>query len=102
MPKKVKRLEWSESALAELDAGIAFYAERNPAAARRMLDEIHNAALSLIAATLPAKGKPGRVPETRELVLSVHTPYILVFREVATDSPAIQILRVLHTARKYP
>jgi plasmid stabilization system protein ParE len=74
MPKRKKRLKWSESALAELDAGIAYYTERNPIAAQRMLDEINRAALSLIAATLPAKGKAGRVPGTRELVLSARTP----------------------------
>ena len=102
MPKRKKRLKWSESALAELDAGIAYYTERNPIAAQRMLDEINRAALSLIAATLPAKGKVGRVPGTRDLVLSARTPYILVFREAVTDSSEIQILRTLHTARKYP
>lgn len=81
---------------------MAYYAERNPMAALRMLEEIDHAAQSLVAATLPAKGKPGRVPGTRELVLGTHTPYILIFREVAKMVATMQILRVMHTARKYP
>jgi toxin ParE1/3/4 len=102
MPKSKRRLEWSASALAELEKGMAYYAERNPVAAQRMLEEIGHAAQSLIAATVPAKGKPGRVPGTRELVLGSHTPYILIFREVVNVITTIQILRVMHTARKYP
>ncbi len=81
---------------------MAFYAEQNPVAARRMQDEINLAALSLIATTAPEKGRPGRVPATRELFLGSRTPYVLVFREVVNEIPVIQILRVIHTARKYP
>ncbi len=102
MPKSSKRLEWSATALVELEEGIAYYAERNPVAARRMLEEIDQAAQSLIVAITPAKGKPGRVPKTRELVLGSRTPYILIFREVVNGVTTVQILRVLHTARKYP
>lgn len=102
MPKNNKQLEWSTSALVELEEGIAYYAERNPAAAQRMLEEINHTAQSLIAAIAPAKGRPGRVPKTRELVLGSRTPYILIFREVINETSTIQILRVLHTARKYP
>lgn len=102
MPKSKKRLEWSASALIELEKGMAYYAERNHVAAQRMQEEIERAALSLIASIVPAKGKPGRVPGTRELVLGSHAPYILIFREVVNGVTTIQILRVMHTARKYP
>ena len=47
--------------------------------------------------TVPQLGKPGRVPGTRELVAQKR--YVLVY-EVAGDQ--IQVLRVLHTARKWP
>ena len=47
--------------------------------------------------TVPQLGKPGRVPGTHELV--AHKRYVLVY-EVAGDQ--IQVLRVLHTARKWP
>jgi len=102
MPRSKKRLEWSISALAELESGLAYYAERNPIAALRMQEEIRLAALSLIAAVAPAKGRPGCVPKTRELVLGAHTPYLLVFREIVREVSVVQILRVMHTSRKYP
>ena len=47
--------------------------------------------------TVPQLGKQGRVPGTRELV--VHQRYVLVY-EVAECQ--IHVLRVLHTARKWP
>lgn len=43
-------------------------------------------------------GKAGRVPGTRELVIT-NTPYIAVYW-VKSDS--IEILRVLHTSMKWP
>ena len=46
----------------------------------------------------PAIGKPGRVPGTREMVVS-GTSYILPYRVAANE---VQILRVLHGARKWP
>lgn len=102
MPTKNKLLDWAESALDELGEGIAWYAERNPVAARRMLEEINHAAVSLVATEVPSKGRPGRLVGTRELVVSSRTPYILVFAEVKHPQPAIHILRVMHTARKFP
>lgn len=102
MPTKSKRLEWAESALDELGAGIAHYAEKNHVAAQRMLEEINHAAESLVATEVPSKGRPGRLAGTRELVVGSRTPYILVFAEVKHPQPAIQILRVMHTARKFP
>lgn len=102
MPKSKKLLEWTISALDELEQGMAYYAEQNPVAARRMQEEINLAAQSLIATTVPTRGKPGRVSRTRELVLGSRTPYILVFREVVNEVTTIQILHVMHTARKYP
>lgn len=102
MPTKNKRLDWAESALDELCAGIAYYAERNPVAAQRMLEEINRAAQLLVATEIPDKGRPGRLVGTRELVVGSRTPYILVFAEATYPQPAIQILRVMHTARKFP
>ena len=46
----------------------------------------------------PASGRPGRVPDTRELVLP-GTPYILVYRILETE---IVILRLLHGAQLWP
>jgi len=41
-------------------------------------------------------GRPGRVPETRELVIQ---PYIVAYR---VKGGIVQILRVLHSAREWP
>lgn len=101
MPARKKRLEWSKTAQAELAEGMVFYAERNPDAARRMLQEINKAALSLITPMLPASGRPGRVPGTRELVLGRRTPYTIIF-QAQPDGVTVAILSVMHHARKYP
>ena len=46
----------------------------------------------------PAAGRPGRVPNTRELVVA-GTAYILPYRVAGR---VVEILRVLHGARKWP
>lgn len=68
MPKSKKLLNWTIDTLEELERGMSFYAEQNLAAARRMQNEINLAGLSLIAAIAQERGRPGRVPGTRELV----------------------------------
>lgn len=47
----------------------------------------------------PRIGRPGRVQGTRELVVS-GLPYVVVYR--LAEGYQVRILRVLHTARKYP
>jgi toxin ParE1/3/4 len=48
--------------------------------------------------TFPHRGRPGKKENTRELVLSP-LPYIVVYR-IAGD--AVNILRILHGAQKWP
>lgn len=70
-------------------------AKKNPAAAI-MMDEI----FSQRARTLtdhPAMGRPGRVVDTRELI--VHRNYLLIY-DVAGEN--IRILRILHARRQWP
>ena len=43
-------------------------------------------------------GRPGRVPNTRELIIS-SSPFIAVYQIRRQD---IFILRILHAARKWP
>jgi plasmid stabilization system protein ParE len=81
MPRK-KRLEWDTAALDELAESICWYAERNPTAARRMQEEVIEAAANLVATTLPNSGKPGMVNGTRELVVGTKTPlYPCIYRQ---------------------
>jgi toxin ParE1/3/4 len=46
----------------------------------------------------PGLGRPGRVPGTRELVVT-HTRYIVPYR---VHGETVEILRVFHTSRRLP
>jgi toxin ParE1/3/4 len=46
----------------------------------------------------PRIGRPGRVPESRELVVA-HTPYIVPYR---LRPGTIEVLGVYHGARRWP
>jgi plasmid stabilization system protein ParE len=46
----------------------------------------------------PESGRPGRIEETRELVI-LRTPYIAAYR-ITGDT--VRILRVLHGAQQWP
>ena len=90
------KLGWSHTSLADLEHVIAFVAEDNPAAAAHLADAIRDAVDSLVR--FPAMGRPGRVPDTRELVVA-GTPYIIPYRAAGGT---IMILSVLHAARRGP
>jgi plasmid stabilization system protein ParE len=89
-------LRWTDTALADLDSAGAFLAEHHsnsgPAMARRILEAVD------YLLRHPNLGRPGRVRATRELVVS-GTPFIVVYR-VRVDE--VQLLGVLHHARKWP
>jgi toxin ParE1/3/4 len=90
------RVRWLRCALINLDEEAEYIARDNPDAAARIVDRIATSVDRL--ATHPASGRPGRVPGTRELVVT-GTPYIVPYR-VRGDS--VEILRVFHAARKWP
>lgn len=94
-----KRLEWDSAALQELEDSVAWYAERNEKAARRMIGEVRRAAQSLVAPELPATGRSGMVAGTRELVVGHRTPFILVFVD---EENRRKIIRCRHDRRDYP
>ncbi|MCL4456872.1 MAG: type II toxin-antitoxin system RelE/ParE family toxin [Nitrospirae bacterium] len=89
-------LKWTCPAIKDLKDAGDFIALDNPAAAERMAERVREAVEYL--SEYPNMGKPGRVQGTRELIIS-STPFIIVYRIL---SPAIEILRVLHHARKWP
>ena len=67
------------------------------------LDAANRTVLSVLEAieylgTYPTMGRAGRVPKTRELVVS-GTPFIIIYQ---VRRSTIMILRILHTARKWP
>jgi toxin ParE1/3/4 len=97
-PSAKKRLEWLRAARLEFHEALAYYASLNPTAVQRMHDEIEQAAQTLID-PFPTPGRPGRIPGTFERLIGRRTPFLLVYRE---KKGMVQILRVLHHARKYP
>lgn len=90
------KIRWLEDALADLEAAYDYIAIDNPQAAERIFRQIRDAVRSL--AQQPNRGRPGRVPGTRELVIT-GTPFLLPYR---IRGQAIEILRVYHGAREWP
>jgi toxin ParE1/3/4 len=90
-------IKWSPQALRDLASLRAFVAEDDPGAALRLVERIVDAIGTLLPEH-PEIGRPGRVPGTRELVIS-RTPYIVPYR---VRHGTLQILRVYHGARKWP
>jgi addiction module RelE/StbE family toxin len=78
--------------LANLNAEAEYIARDNPAAATRVVKSILAAVERL--AEYPAMGHPGRVPGTRELIVS-RTPYIIPYR---VRGDVVELLRVFHAA----
>jgi toxin ParE1/3/4 len=90
------RLEWARPAIRDLREAGEFIASENPEAAGRMASRIREAVEHL--PKQPNLGRPGRVPGTRELVVT-GTPFLVVYR---ARGAAVQVLRLLHHARKWP
>jgi toxin ParE1/3/4 len=92
------RIRWLRKALRNLDEEADYISQDDAAAARRVVQRIHNAVQQL--ADNPALGRAGRIPGTRELVVS-GTRYLVPYR-VRPALDQIEILRVFHCARRLP
>jgi toxin ParE1/3/4 len=90
------QIEWTPLAESEAREIHRYIAEDSVAAADRQLDLLLESIQGL--SRFPAKGRTGRVHGTRELVVP-GTPYIVVYRLIDTT---IQILSILHGARRWP
>jgi addiction module RelE/StbE family toxin len=91
------RLRWTRLAEKDLDNIAEYIGQDNPTAAARVVLEIIDQT-ELALTQHAAIGRPGRVIGTRELVIG-RLPYIIPYRVRESD---IEILRVLHTARRWP
>ncbi|MBD8558829.1 type II toxin-antitoxin system RelE/ParE family toxin [Pseudomonas sp. B2021] len=90
------QVEWLRAALRNLDDEAAYTAEENPKAAHEFVLAILSG-LEQVAA-FPAMGKEGRVPGTREWVVS-RWPYIVPYR---IREGRLQVMRIFHTRRQPP
>ena len=90
------RVRWLRNALRNLDDEATYIATDDAAAARLVVQRVLNAVAQL--AEQPALGRPGRVPGTRELIVT-DTRYIVPYR---ARGEWAEILRVFHTSRRLP
>jgi toxin ParE1/3/4 len=86
---------WSDEARADRDAILEFLLARNPGAAARIAEAMVLPADSL--STFPDRGRPGRVPGTREL--AIVWPYVIV---CGARQGQVVVLRVWHGAQDRP
>jgi addiction module RelE/StbE family toxin len=89
-------VRYTRQALADLDAARDYIALDNPRAAAALAARLREAIDGL--RQFPERGRPGRVPDTRELVVP-RTPFVVPYRLAGRE---IQVLAVLHGARAWP
>jgi addiction module RelE/StbE family toxin len=90
------RVEWSILAIEDREAIFDYIEQDNPGAAAAVDDRIEQQVEAL--EQFPEMGRPGRVQNTRELIIQ-RTPYIAVY---SIEGEKVRILRVLHGARQWP
>jgi addiction module RelE/StbE family toxin len=89
---------WTRAASLDLTQIKEYIDRDNPVAALSVVMEIVSVAEVLISEHTRI-GKAGRVPGTLEFVIPDYPSYILIYK---LSDDAVQILRVLHAARKWP
>ena len=89
------RIRWTTTASNNLDQIEKYIAKDNPRAAIAMVLNILNT-VSLLAEQ-PAMGRPGRIVNTKELVIA-GTPYLVPYR---IKNQTVEVLRVFHSAMKW-
>src|SRR5262245_57663336 len=92
------QIRWLERAENDLHELLDYLIERDPRAALRIYEAIRNQVGQL--AEHPSLGRPGRVQDTRELVIA-RAPYLVAYT-VDQQIDAVIVLRVLHGARRWP
>lgn len=90
------KLVWRQRALEDRRAIFDYIETEDPRAAVKVDSRIAAATRRLI--DFPNSGRPGRVEDTRELVIA-RTPYIAPYR---IKGDVVRILRVIHGARIWP
>jgi toxin ParE1/3/4 len=93
---------WTQGAFRDLNFIYDAIAADRPSVAKPVIRTLmtHGERLS----SYPHRGRPGRLPETRELVIP-KLPYIIVHvlnPSLVSTRPDVTILRVIHGAMRWP
>jgi len=89
-------VKWLDRARRDLINAYTFILKDSPQGALGFLAAVESGVAHL--SRFPSLGRPGRVPGTRELVIS-GTPYIVPYR---VRGDLVEVLRVYHASRKWP
>lgn len=87
---------WTEPALADLDNVFEYIFQDSPIVALGVIDRIQDGVKRL--GQFPEMGREGRILGTRELVIA-NTSHIVAYR---LKSGNVEILAIIHAARKWP
>jgi toxin ParE1/3/4 len=90
------KVRWLSRSVKDLEDILEYISLDDPLVAAREIEKILNAVNRL--EENPLTGRKGRVNNTRELVIP-DSPYIAAYR---VKDIAVDILRILHGARKWP
>lgn len=92
------RIVWRKAAQEDLNHAFDYVLQVDPQAAVRLFETIRSRTEQLTA--FPGLGRPGRVEDTRELIIA-GTPYLVAYT-VDQRIGAVVILRVLHGRQIWP
>lgn len=90
------QVRWLRKARENLEDAAEYLHKKNPAVASEFVSEVNR--LTTLLGSHPDIGRPGRVMNTRELVISPF-PFIIPYRVTANE---VHILRVFHTRQQLP
>jgi addiction module RelE/StbE family toxin len=91
------RVRWLNGALANLEAIGEYIAKDDPAAAQRTVLRILESVDAMVTSSNVHMGRAGRVPGTRELVVTPN--YLVPYR---IRGGVLEVLRVLHARQRWP
>jgi toxin ParE1/3/4 len=90
------RIRWSPEAAVDFAGIVEYIRAENPSAADRVAHAIFESISSLDR--FPQRGRPGRIGDTRELVLAP-LPFIVVY---LVKQNFVEIARLLHGSQRWP
>jgi toxin ParE1/3/4 len=89
------RLRWTFAAANDLEHISDYLDRQNPKVAQEAVRRLYGEICQL--SRFPSRGRPGREPGTRELILS-GLPYVVIYR---TSDEVVEILRIYHGSQNW-